>query len=43
VRRPKRSTVQNERGVESTLTRVKMSEMRKVLLMAPVDWRKGVE
>jgi hypothetical protein len=30
-------------GVEQTLTRVKIREMRKVLLMAPVDWRKGVE
>jgi len=25
------------------LTRVKISEIRNVLLMAPVDWRKGVE
>jgi hypothetical protein len=35
--------VQKERGVEQTLTRVKTSEIRKVLLMAPVDCRKGVE
>jgi hypothetical protein len=42
-RRPKRSTVQKERGVEQTLTRVKMSEIRNVFSMAPVDWRKGVE
>jgi hypothetical protein len=42
-RRPKRSTVQKDRGVEQTLTRVKISEMRKVLLMAPVDCRNGVE
>lgn len=42
-RRPKRSTVQNERGVEQTLTSVKISEIRNVFSMAPVDWRKGVE
>jgi len=43
VRRPNRSTVQNDKGVEQTLTRVKMSEIRKVLSMAPVDCKKGVE
>lgn len=43
VRRPNLSTVQNDNGVEQTLTRVKMSEMRNVLSMAPVDCRKGVE
>jgi hypothetical protein len=42
-RRPIFSTVKKEMGVEQTLTRVKMREMRKVFLMAPVDWRKGVE
>jgi hypothetical protein len=30
-------------GVEQTLTRVKIREIKKVLEMAPVDWRKGVE
>jgi len=30
-------------GVEQTFTRVKIREMRKVLEMAPVDWRKTVE
>jgi len=34
---------QNEIGVEHTLTRVKIKEIRKVLLMAPVDFKKGVE
>jgi hypothetical protein len=30
-------------GVEQTLTRVKIREIRKGLAMAPVDCRKGVE
>jgi hypothetical protein len=30
-------------GVEQTLTSVKISEIKKVFLIAPVDWRKGVE
>jgi hypothetical protein len=30
-------------GVEQTLTRVKIREMRKEFWMAPVDCRKGVE
>jgi hypothetical protein len=42
-RRPILSMLQKEMGVESTLTRVKMMEMRKELEMAPVDSRKGVE
>ncbi len=33
-RRPNLSTVQKESGVEQTLTRVKMSEIKKVLLIA---------
>jgi hypothetical protein len=35
--------VQNEMGVERTLTRVNMMEMRKEFEMAPVDLRNGVE
>jgi hypothetical protein len=42
-RRPNLSTDQKEIGVEQTFTKVKISEIRKVLLMAPVDCRKGVE
>lgn len=34
--RPKRSTVQKEIGVEHTLTKVVMSEMRKGLEMVPI-------
>jgi hypothetical protein len=43
VRRPNLSTVQKERGVDRTLTRVKISDIRNVFSMAPVDLRKGVE
>ena len=42
-RRPIFSMLQKEMGVDSTLTRVKMREMRKELEMAPVDSRNGVE
>lgn len=38
-RRPNRSMVQNETGVEQTLTRVVISEMRKGLPIVPrADW-----
>lgn len=30
-------------GVEQTLTRLKIKEIKKVFSIAPVDWRKGVE
>jgi hypothetical protein len=43
LRRPKRSTVQKDSGVEKTLISVKMREIRNVLLIAPVDCRNGVE
>lgn len=43
VRRPKRSTVQKEIGVEHTLTMVKIMEIRKGLLMVCRDCRKMVE
>jgi hypothetical protein len=42
-RRPNLSTVQKERGVEQTLTNVKIREIKKVLLIAPVDCKNGVE
>ena len=42
-RRPNLSIVQKDTGVDRTLISVKMREMRKVLLMALVDLRKGVE
>jgi len=35
--------VTNETGVKTVSIKLKMREMRKVFLMAPVDWRKGVE
>jgi hypothetical protein len=41
-RRPNRSIVQKERGVEQTLTNVVMSEMRKGLLIVPRFWKKIV-
>lgn len=40
LRRPKRSTVQKEMGVDKTLTRVVMREMRKGFLMVPSDLKK---
>ena len=43
VRRPKRSTVQKEMGVEHTLTMVKIMEMRKGLEIVCRDCRKMVE
>ena len=39
-RRPKRSMVQKEMGVEHTLTSVVMSEMRKGFWMVPSDLKK---
>jgi hypothetical protein len=41
-RRPKRSTVQKDTGVEQTLTRVVTSEMRKAFWMVPSCWKKVV-
>jgi hypothetical protein len=41
-RRPKRSMDQNDTGVEHTLTRVVISEMRNALLMVPSDLKKTV-
>jgi len=35
--------VTNETGVNTVSIKLKMREMRKVFLIAPVDWRKGVE
>jgi len=43
ARRPNLSIVQNDTGVDKTLTRVIMRETRKVSEIALVDWRKGVE
>ena len=42
LRRPKRSTVQKERGVEQTFTRVVMRDMKKGLLIVPRLWKKMV-
>lgn len=42
LRRPKRSTVQKEMGVEQTLTRVVIREMRKGFLIVPREVKKTV-
>lgn len=42
LRRPKRSTVQKEMGVEQTLTRVVTREMRKGFLIVPREVKKTV-
>jgi len=34
---------QKEIGVDNTLTRVKIKEIKKEFWMAPVDFKKGVE
>lgn len=41
-RRPNRSMVQNERGVEHTLTSVVISEIRNGFEMVPSVWKKVV-
>lgn len=41
-RRPNLSTVQNERGVERTLTRVVIRPMRKGFEIVPKSWKKEV-
>jgi hypothetical protein len=42
VRLPKRSTIQKERGVEQTLTKVVIRPIRKGLLIVPSSWKKVV-
>jgi hypothetical protein len=42
VRRPNRSIIQKEMGVERTLTRVVMRPMRKGLEIVPSCWKKVV-
>ena len=42
LRRPKRSTVQKETGVEQTLTRVVTREMRNGFLIVPREVKKTV-